>query len=56
MEESNTGGQNNYFYNISFLKSYFLGSSFSNSKSDYRRITTNTKRPFMEYIFPESKT
>ena len=41
---------------ISFMKYYFLGSSFSNSESDYRRITTNTKIFFMEFIFPESET
>ena len=55
-EESNTGRQNNYFWNMSFIKNYFLGSGFSNSKSDYRRIGTNTKIFFMEFIFSESET
>ena len=54
-EESNTEGQNNYFQNISFIKNYFLGSSFSNSKSDYRRIATNSKIFLMEIIFSESE-
>ena len=51
-----TGGQNNYFQNISFIKNYILGSSFSNSKSDYRRIATNVKRFLMEFIFSENET
>ena len=54
-EESNTEGQNNYFQNISFIKNCSLGSSFSNSKSDYRRIVTNSKRFLMEIIFSESE-
>ena len=54
-EESNTGGQNNYFEN-SFIKNYFLGSSFSNSKLDYRWIATNTKRFLTEFVFSESET
>ena len=33
MEEFNTWGQNKYFLNISFIKSYFLGSSISNTES-----------------------
>ena len=39
-----TGGQNNNF----------LGSSFINSESDCKRITSNTKRFFIEFIFTES--
>ena len=42
-DESNTRGQNDCFQNINFIKNYFLGSRFTNSKSDYRRIATNTK-------------
>ena len=54
-EKSNTGGQNNYFQNFSFIKNYFLGLSFSNSKSDYRRITTNRKRFFWNSSSPKIK-
>ena len=56
MEGSNTGRQNNYFQNISFIRNYFLGSGFSSSESDYRRIITNTKIHFMEFLFPKSET
>ena len=55
-EESNTRGQNNYFQNISFIKNYFLGSSFRNSKSVYRRIATKPKIFFKEFIFSENET
>ena len=39
---------------IIFIKSYFLGSSISNSKSDYRWITTNRKR-FLYWIYLSRK-
>ena len=51
----NTGGQSNFFQNISFIKNCILGTSFINSKSDYRRIVTNTKRFLMEFIFSENE-
>ena len=40
-----------FITSISFIKSYFPSASISNSESDFIRVTTNTKRFIIEFIF-----
>ena len=45
-----------FITSISFIKSYFPSASISNSESDFIRVTTNTKRFIIEFIFSWRKT